>query len=354
MSNLLLHCNAVRASYDDLKKVILPEDHPKFKDKGGRYGTVPHHRLVDAVRVMSGHMFGQGAIVDEQFGLSESTIYPGARFFALFKFNLDGSGIEEQIQQIEELIEKEVTEDDEIMQNLSEEEELEAAAEATLEMAQQQQQRRIIAPDDRIYPAFAIRNSHDRSMGISAALGHNCFICDNLALSGDVMFARKHTLNAMHDVLMTFWSLIKTMREQYEFDQKFRDRSRETAITTDKGYEILGKMAGTGSLSFEGGNKSQFAMALHEWKDPRFDIFEERTLWSLYNAVTYAQRKTGIGRRLEAGSNASAIMREILDTIEGGGFWAKAANEITAKYKTPSRSTMLELLDIITALPQTE
>lgn len=351
MSNMCLHCNATQASYDDLKAVVTPDQHAKFADKCGRYGIVPHHRLVDAIRIMSAHMFGKDALISEQFGLSTGEVYPGARFFGLFKFDLDGGGVEKQMREIEgQQVHDEITDDDEIREGMTEEQELEAAAEATLEYSKN----RITQVDDSIYPAFAIRNSHDRSMGISAALGNNCFICDNLSLSGDVMFARKHTINAMQDVMLTFWSLIKTLQEQFTFDVKFREECKANTITNDYGFEILGRLAGMGVLPFEGGNKSQFATAMAEWKNPRFDFFAPRNLWSLHNAITFAQRKSGIGRRLEVGSTGTNVIRQILDERELGDRWTREAAAITEKYRNPSKSTILELLDIITSLPKAE
>lgn len=354
MSSMILHCNAVAATYDDLTKVVLPEQHEKFKDKCAKYGTVPHHKLVDAVRAMSAHTFGPNAITAESFGLSQGEAYPGARFFALFKFDIDGSGVEQKIQNMAEVVAEELTDEEEIAKiaMLGDIMSIEEAANAPILSVNEVQASNIIV-DDRIFPAFAMRNSHDRSMGISAALGHNCFICDNLSLSGDVMFARKHTINALQDVLLTFWSLIQTMKEQYVFDQEFRDAAKKVEVKNDFGFEILGRMAGNGALSFEGGNKSQFALAMNQWKKPTYEVFEDRTLWSLHNAVTYAQRKSGIGRRLEAGSTGSAITRDILDNIEGGTRWIDRAEEITGKYRNPTRATILDMLDLISTLPAT-
>lgn len=355
MSKMILHCNAVEASYEDLKKVVSPENHERFKDKSATYGTVPHHRLVDAVRSMARHCFGKNCIDRETFGLSQGDIYPGARFFALFRLNFD-VGSEKAIAEakVEEVKE------------LSDEEEI--AKIADLDNYQPSEEGgdnppRMIVPadrefpasfnvmeDDRIFPALAIRNAHDRSMAISAALGHDCFICDNLSLSGDVMFSRKHTRNALEDVMLTFWGLLQTMREQFAFDEEYRQQAKLNEISHDRGFEILGRLAGMNVLSFEGGNKSQLALAMNEWRKPRYEIFEGRNLWSLHNSVTFAQRKTGIGRRLEAGSNATNIFRDMLDEVEMGTRWANKAAQISAKYRNPTKATILDLLDVIQAM----
>jgi len=43
--------------------------------------------------------------------------------------------------------------------------------------------------------SVAFRNSYDKSMAIGIAIGAKVFICDNLALAGDVTVLRKHTGN---------------------------------------------------------------------------------------------------------------------------------------------------------------
>jgi hypothetical protein len=43
--------------------------------------------------------------------------------------------------------------------------------------------------------SVAFRNSYDRSMSIGLAIGASVFICDNLALNGDIAVMKKHTKN---------------------------------------------------------------------------------------------------------------------------------------------------------------
>lgn len=344
MSQMILHCNAHQAGYDELKKVVLPENHEKFKGKCDRYGTIPHHRIVDAVRTMSAHLFGKDCIERETFGLSGGNVYPGARFFGLFRINT-GLGEAEKVAEVVNAQDSEDESDEAQIQRIADLENVgvpdEQGGEAPVVVNEHPEDWNVMA-DDRIFPAFAIRNSYDRSMAVSAALGYDCFICDNLALSGEVMFSRKHTKNAFEDVLLTFWTLVQTMEAQHQFDLEYRDAAKNMMVSDDRGFELLGRMAGEGLLAFEGGNKSQFALALREWKKPQHEIFEPRNLWSLHNAVTFAQRKAGIAKRLEAGSTATSVFRGLL-----GEQWIGKAEEITANYRNPTKATILDLLDVI-------
>ena len=351
MSRMTLHCGAEVADYDGLKAVVLPENHEKFKDVSKGYCTVPHARLVDSIRTMSRHLLGAGAIERETFGLSGGTIYPGARMFGLFRFNFDS---EAKVVAAAEVVEDKTLTDEEEIQRIAEIGDVEeyvpndAGGDNPPRVAAVVQNPNWnVMDDDRIFPAMAIRNSYDRSMAVSSALGYDCFICDNLAISGEVMFSRKHTVNALTDTMLTIWGLLDVMKRQYDFDLEYRDAAKKFEITTDRGFEILGKLAGAGVLALESGKQSQFAMAIQQWKRPSHEVFEPRNLWSLHNAVTFAQRKSGIGSRLEVGSGATVACREIL-----GDSWVQKAAEIGRSYKSPTKATLCDLLDVINGLNQ--
>jgi hypothetical protein len=52
---------------------------------------------------------------------------------------------------------------------------------------------------------------------------------------------------------------------------------------------------------------------LHEWRDPRHDVFEERNVWSLFDAFTESLKD---GNLAELPKRAEAI-HGLLDTYEG-------------------------------------
>ena len=55
-------------------------------------------------------------------------------------------------------------------------------------------------PYDDYCSTIALRNSHLKDFRASVALGSRVFICDNLAMSGDVQVGRKHTVNIERDL----------------------------------------------------------------------------------------------------------------------------------------------------------
>lgn len=329
--SMILHCGAVEATFDELKIPVLPEEHPKYRDNK-TYRTVPHHQLIGLIRALVRELVSPNAIVKEQFALNGGKAYPGAKMFALMQIDPDAQPTEEMLeigsQGIEDSLNR-IENADPGIQDAYPVDGDEAPVNVVDEPADVAVQ---IIEEDKITPSLAIRNSYDRSMSIAGGLGYNCFICDNLALSGEIMFSRKHTINAMGDVIGTFTQLLSTLGAQHQFDQEFREASKKVELTNDRGFEILGYMAGMGLLPFENGTKSAFAMAIEEWKRPTFPIFEDRNLWSLFNAVTRGQGRHAIQDRLESSSAASRIFRDLL-----GPEWNQKAEEICMGYAHATR-----------------
>lgn len=341
MDGMMLHCGAAQATFDELKAVQLPESHPRFKERMDTYSTVPHHMLVGMIRSLLKETIHADVVVEEQYGLSTGNAYPGAKMFGLMKLDLTPQQIvEAEIETVTcsnfgegtdtmvgapdpemDAIEAADTSGNEDVYPVDPDEapvnNVDEPAVVSLEAIE----------EDMITPSIVFRNSYDRSMSVAGGLGYNCFVCDNLALSGEIMFARKHTRKAMGDITHIFMSMITTLAEQYQFDQEFREAAKAHKMNQDQGFELLGRMAGNSLLQFVGGEESEFATSIKEWRNPTHEIFADRSLWSLFNAVTAAQRRSKIGHRLETGSMASKVFREVL-----GDIWVSKAAEISAKY----------------------
>lgn len=153
--------------------------------------------------------------------------------------------------------------------------------------------------------SIGFRNSYDRSMAIGFAIGGSVFVCDNLALSGDIVTMRKHTGNVVEDLKsMIVMNLYKGI-EQYK--QIIQDIVFMREIKVDRlvGYEILGLMLGQKILTI-----SQASVAYEEWRNPSFDDFKENTVWSLYNATTFALKSSPPNTILERHGAAHSLFME--------------------------------------------
>jgi hypothetical protein len=119
------------------------------------------------------------------------------------------------------------------------------------------------------------------------AFGASVFVCDNLALHGEVLKIRKHTTNIMADLEMMI--ITGVLRAKTNFSSVVDDAEimKQVDVGDDGAFRALGHLFGHKVLS-----PRQMPVALKEWHQPSHVEFEPRTLWSLYNAVTEALKSS--------------------------------------------------------------
>jgi len=131
--------------------------------------------------------------------------------------------------------------------------------------------------------SVAFRNSYDKSMSVGLAIGASVFICDNLALHGDIAVLKKHTKgvwDALEDLAIT--SLYKA---QKNFDQVVIDsgKMKGRALGDDEAFRLMGYLYGHNLVS-----PRQLTVLKEEWLKPTHPEFQDRNLWSFFNATTEA------------------------------------------------------------------
>lgn len=135
--------------------------------------------------------------------------------------------------------------------------------------------------------SVAFRNSYDRSMSIGLAIGASVFICDNLALHGDLVVMKKHTKNVWLDLEGQVITTLYKSIERYNQVLLDRDAMKDRRITNDQGFQFLGLAYGHGILS-----PRQMPVAKEKWTNPQYEEFQDRNYWSLYNACTDALKSS--------------------------------------------------------------
>ena len=340
--NFLLHAGSRPATFEELGAVTLPQDHEQFKDAVGKYKTLRHDVLVNHIRNTITTFISPTALLSEHYALSTAPKYPGAKMFGMMKIDLGDSAAEAAAALALEFANDTVNEEPDLDRDPDEVDDPEdtrdyrdalngledtVAEKVDFEEDKDWGQNAVSVKPDSITPALFFRNSYDKSMSMTTAFGYQVFACDNLAVSGDLQYRRKHTKNMLRDVIATISIMVQTAGRQHAFDMECKRALSEMEISNEEGYRILGEMAGIGALNIANGTKSQFATALLEWNDPTFQCFKDRTMWSLYNAVTFALRVSGINKRLE---NASAAHSRFLSFLDER--YSREAMEINAEF----------------------
>ena len=129
--------------------------------------------------------------------------------------------------------------------------------------------------------SIGFRNSYDRSLSVGIAVGASVFVCDNLMLTGDLTVLRKHTANVHADIDSLALSAIYKSRSAFNQIKADAEAMKQVAMSDDEAYRMLGLIYGRGII-----NPRQIPVVKNEWLKPSHDAFEDRNLWSFYNAVT--------------------------------------------------------------------
>jgi len=130
---------------------------------------------------------------------------------------------------------------------------------------------------------LGVVNSYDKRLPVKIAAGANVFVCDNLALTGDITYMRKHTgdvWNIIEDAIRDHIGSSEDAFLQVLVDVKQMKRIK---LTNDKAYQILGLLYGNRMLT-----NPMMTIARREWDEPSHKAFEPRNAWCLYNAITAA------------------------------------------------------------------
>ena len=143
--------------------------------------------------------------------------------------------------------------------------------------------------------SLGVRSSNNRLLAIKIAVGGRVVVCDNLMFSGDMIaLKRKHTsgLNLRVEVdnaIKVFSSKFESFCTEIQ-RMKFKKIDDNVAKTLVFDVFAVQKIYPTRFLK----------VVAKEYLTPSFTEFEPRTLWSLYNAFTYAAKGMSPERKFSA------------------------------------------------------
>ena len=127
----------------------------------------------------------------------------------------------------------------------------------------------------------ALRNTHDKSYSASMALGSHVFVCDNLAFSGEVTFARKHTRFAMMDLPRLVNDALGRLGTLKRSQEMRIEGYKEAELSDDKAYATIVRASLAKVLP-----NAKIKDVVEQWHEPLHEEFAPRTGWSLFNGFT--------------------------------------------------------------------
>jgi len=135
--------------------------------------------------------------------------------------------------------------------------------------------------------SIGFRNSLDKSLSVGLVFGASVFVCDNLALQGNILVMRKHTINVWQDLEHLIVTSVLKARTSFYQSRQEAEAMKGIPINDKLAWEALGVLYGNNILTTR-----QLPVALKEWHNPTYPAFQPRTLWSFYNACTEALKSS--------------------------------------------------------------
>lgn len=134
-----------------------------------------------------------------------------------------------------------------------------------------------------VHLAVGIRNSFDKSFPLGFCAGNRVFVCDNLAFRSELLVTRKHTkFGSLRFEEAIAGAVVSLQQFQSAEGERIRHlQNLELSEDAANSYMLQ---------AFEQGlvNSRLLPMVIKEWREPRFDEFQSRTMFSLLNAFTTA------------------------------------------------------------------
>ena len=130
---------------------------------------------------------------------------------------------------------------------------------------------------------LGLRNSHDKMFPAGIVAGACVTVCDNLSFSGEVKFARKHTVHINRDLPQLVQRSIGQLMNRWHHQAKRIEAYKETVIKDAEAHDLIIRACDVGVCS-----NRLIPAVLHEWREPRHREFEQRDVWSLFNSFTEA------------------------------------------------------------------
>jgi Domain of unknown function (DUF932) len=156
--------------------------------------------------------------------------------------------------------------------------------------------------------AVGVRNSIDKSLPISFCAGARVFICDNLAFSSEIVIARKHTRFGQARFTEAICRAVQSLHQYREAEAARVRRWQHTKLSADAADALLLRAYERQVIT-----TPLLPRVIQEWRQPSFEEFRPRTLWSLFNAFT-----TVLGERRRTNPQLFSALTIRLHQLLGG------------------------------------
>jgi hypothetical protein len=132
-------------------------------------------------------------------------------------------------------------------------------------------------------------------------------ICDNLAFSGEVSTARKHTANVFRDLPDLIYRMLSEVTVMKARTDQEIAGMKVTAISPVHAHHVMVAAIRAGITP-----ASRLPKVIEAWDEPKHGEFEPRTAWSLFNAFTEVLKAGPPRQQMEGSLRLTSLFRREL------------------------------------------
>ena len=133
---------------------------------------------------------------------------------------------------------------------------------------------------------LGLRNSHDKTFPAGIVAGASVFVCDNLSFSGEVKFARKHTTFINRDLPQIVERAIGKLGDLWHHQDTRISAYKQAEVDDETVHDLVIRSTDVGVCA-----NSYIPKILKEWREPRYEAFRQRSVWTLFNSFTEAMKE---------------------------------------------------------------
>jgi hypothetical protein len=152
--------------------------------------------------------------------------------------------------------------------------------------------------------AIGLRNSYDRSLSVGLVAGTRVFCCDNLAFSGEVAMARKHTANVFRDLPNLIYRMLSQVTVLKSRTDEEIAGMKVLPMSPERAHHVMVSAIRSGITP-----ASRLPKILEAWDEPKHQEFEPRTAWSLFNAFTEVLKAGSPRQQMEGSLRLASLFR---------------------------------------------
>lgn len=160
--------------------------------------------------------------------------------------------------------------------------------------------------------AMGFCNSHDKTLALRLAAGTRVFVCDNLTISGDIKFTRRHTTGL--DIQELIDEALGQIPEAAQVESIWYKQLQTIHISQEAGIAYLATAVAAKALPLTSFLDARAIwMGQHESPDPAFHPAHEGTLWAAYQAITLQWRGTSLPNIQQHTAKLHEITNDLLN-----------------------------------------